>query len=188
RRDLCGLRVKPITLELAIDGERSRHARLHLDRNVAQHSLADRARNVGVRRIESGQSVIQRWRQCRTNWLGQGEAGNLDGTERRDKVAALTALNKRYLPRDQRGKLLIADLRRHQDERHNAKAEGRYKTTPRPVTRYTHPPLLTQLYATILSSAEGAYMAQMRQFTSCLTNLAIALTAVLRRLRRRIIA
>src|SRR5262245_42814013 len=35
----------------------------------------------------------------------------------------------------------------------------------------------------ILSSAEGAYMAQMRQITCCPINLAIALMAVLRRLQ-----
>ena len=87
-------------------------------------------------------------------------------------------LNNHRAARDERGKVLMADRRRHQigrqTDRYDAEAEGNPRGTLRPVTRHTHLHAHANTHATLqehhdthrpidtLSSAISAAAAQMR--------------------------
>jgi hypothetical protein len=88
----------------------------------------------------------------------------MDGAERRGKGSLLRALDERLLTHDASREVLVSDLARQQQQYQDAEAEGGSQTTPRPVTRCSHPnayPDTTLRNTTHV--AKGVVMAQMRQ-------------------------
>jgi len=62
----------------------------------------------------------------------------MNGAERRGKRRLEGAIDQRRLIRHQRGKVLIADLARQQQQHQNAEREGSAQTARRPAGRRNH--------------------------------------------------
>ena len=111
---------------------------------IDRRARRDGAGDVGIGRAQARQPIGRRLRDQAADRMRKAEGGGVDGAERRRQRMGARALRDILLADQQRGEILIADLRRHQTERQNAEAEGADTDTLRPVTRRNHAQL-TQL-------------------------------------------